>query len=371
MRITKLDGLRGIFSLMIVFLHYKEPLLPEYIYNSFLIRESYTFVDFFFVLSGFVISYNYHSLGTTEDFWIYLKKRFARLYPLLVFTVLISLTFILFTTYFFPQLRNNIEPLSVHILKTLDSLTFLNSTPLLGSSSGTNPASWSISSEMISYIVFGLMAVLLVGRKMKIGFSIVLIVLSCVFLYYSGKFFSNGEYGFLRGLVGFFSGYLVWNLSRLKFKLNNNLEYLIPVFLALILYRLNAIENTSNEGLIFSMITIPLFFSLSILCLLKTDGLLSKMLDLKPIQFLGKISYSVYLNHSILILVFPRLVFKVFKLRETEFNQILVLIISIGIVLLFSSFTYIYVEKKGGKLLRKFLLQKSTISRFYELKRGK
>ena len=224
---------------------------------------------------------------------------------------------------------------------------------------------------MISYIVFGLMGILLVGRRAKLTFSIALIACSCAFLYFNGEFFSSGEYGFLRGLVGFFSGYLVWNLSRLQFKLNSNLEYLIPLFLTLILYRLNLIENTSKEGLVFSMIAIPLFFSLSILCLLKTDGLLSKILDLKPIQFLGKISYSVYLNHAIINLVFPRTIFKIFKLRETTFNQILVFAITLAIVLLFSSFTYTYVEKKGGKFLRKLLLQKFTVHKSYELRGDK
>lgn len=371
MRITKLDGLRGIFSLMIVFLHYKESLLPSYIYDSFIIRESYAFVDFFFVLSGFVIAHNYHSLKTATDFWIYLKKRFARLYPLLVFTVLISLFFILFTTYFLPEFRNNIEPLGVHLLKTLDSLTFLNSTPILGESSGMNPASWSISSEMISYIAFGLCGILLVRSRLKLVFSVCLIVGSCVFLYFNGKYFSNGEYGFLRGFVGFFSGYIVWELNKLKFKLNNNLEYIIPVLLCLILYRLNVLENTSKAGLIFSMTAIPLFFSLSILCLLKTNGFLSKLLDFKPVQFLGKISYSVYLNHSILILVFPRVIFKVFKFEETEFNQILVLIMSVIIVLVYSSFTYTYIEQKTGKLLRKFLLKGSETPKLSDLKINK
>ncbi len=357
MRITKLDGLRGIFSLMIVFLHYKKPLLPNYIYDSFIIRESYAFVDFFFVLSGFVIAHNYNSLKSKDEFWKYLKKRFARLYPLLLFTVLINLSFLLFTTYFLPQFRNNIEPLSVHLLKTLDSLTFLNSTPILGDSSGTNPASWSISSEMISYIAFGLFCISIASKNLKIIFSIGLIVISCLFLYHGGEYFSNGKFGFLRGFVGFFSGYIVWELNKLKFKLNNNLEFVIPIILVLILHRLNTIENTSQAGLIFSMISIPLFFSLSILCLLKTNGVLSKLLDLKPIQFLGKISYSVYLNHGILILIFPRVVFKVFKLEETEFNQILILSISIILVLTFSNFTYKYVEQKGGKFLRKQLLR--------------
>ena len=79
MRITKLDGLRGICSLMVVFYHYGETLIPDFIFNNFIIRQSWSFVDFFFVLSGFVIVYNYKNLCNVHDFWLYLKKRFIRL----------------------------------------------------------------------------------------------------------------------------------------------------------------------------------------------------------------------------------------------------------------------------------------------------
>ena len=68
-RIKKLDGLRGVFSLMVLFFHYRENMLPEMIYNNFLIRESYLFVDFFFVLSGYVIALNYNVLSMIINIW--------------------------------------------------------------------------------------------------------------------------------------------------------------------------------------------------------------------------------------------------------------------------------------------------------------
>ena len=70
MRIHKLDGLRGFCSLMVVFYHYPQPFLPDFIFSNFFIRESWSFVDFFFVLSGFVISYNYSTLSNSNDFWL-------------------------------------------------------------------------------------------------------------------------------------------------------------------------------------------------------------------------------------------------------------------------------------------------------------
>ena len=91
MRITQLDGLRGLFSVLIIFLHYPKEYLPSYIYENFIIRNSFIFVDFFFVISGFVISYNYSK--TNLDLKLFLKKRIIRLYPLLFYTSFIFIFF--------------------------------------------------------------------------------------------------------------------------------------------------------------------------------------------------------------------------------------------------------------------------------------
>ena len=44
---------------MVVFYHYPIDFIPHSVHDFFLVAKSYLFVDFFFVLSGFVISYNY------------------------------------------------------------------------------------------------------------------------------------------------------------------------------------------------------------------------------------------------------------------------------------------------------------------------
>ena len=130
MRIAKLDGLRGIFSLMIVFLHYDKRLLPDFLADNFIIRESWVFVEFFFVLSGFVISHNYYKLSGYDNLKLFLKKRFIRLYPLLLFSTLVFLFFELFSNIFLVNYINTPESLSSLIYKTIDTLLLTNSTPL-------------------------------------------------------------------------------------------------------------------------------------------------------------------------------------------------------------------------------------------------
>ena len=176
MRIKKLDGLRGICSLMLVIYHYSQDFLPNYIYNFFIIRQSHTFVDFFFVLIGFVIAHNYNSLENFKDLWTYLKKRFIRLYPLLLHGQHLLLVAMIISNNFLTKYIDEGSSLMEQIFTALDSLTFLNSTPLLGDSLGMNHPSWSISAEMISYIIFGLFSVILI-KTAKLFYSYV----SCVY----------------------------------------------------------------------------------------------------------------------------------------------------------------------------------------------
>ncbi|MBS1732124.1 MAG: acyltransferase, partial [Bacteroidetes bacterium] len=57
-RLDQLDGLRGLFCLMVILTHF--PFKDSLPVSNFIVRQGYLFVDFFFVLSGFVIAFNYY-----------------------------------------------------------------------------------------------------------------------------------------------------------------------------------------------------------------------------------------------------------------------------------------------------------------------
>ena len=93
-RIHKLDGLRGLFALFVVLFHFNKHNAPQYIVNNFFVRESYMFVDFFFILSGFVITLSYdQKITNSKTFFQFLKKRWNRLYPLLFFSTFLGTIF--------------------------------------------------------------------------------------------------------------------------------------------------------------------------------------------------------------------------------------------------------------------------------------
>ena len=359
MRIYKLDGLRGIFSLMIVFFHYREAFLPEFMHQLFFVRQAYTFVDFFFVLSGYVIAFNYNQLNSFKEFKIYIKKRFVRLFPLLFFTTTLTLIFDFVGNFYLPSLVNNVDSLSVLLLRYMDTLFFTNSCPILGSTSGINGASWSISSEMISYLAFGIISIYTIGKRKNLIIA-TLIFICIAFSVYNGSHFNTGDYGFIRGLISFNFGFFVWYTSNLKTikQIPNVFEYMIPVMLLIIFYVMHNYLNEYNKEM-FGLFIVPIFFSLSIAVLLRTNGGLSNFLSSKPLVFLGDISYSIYLNHALMVIVIPKIIFSLFKVPQNTFTELFLLILIIALTIIVSNYTYLYIEKKGGKVLRNYLFEKN------------
>ena len=360
-RLNNLDGLRGIFSLMVVLYHYSEKILPEFIYNNFLIRSSDLFVDFFFVLSGFVICLNYKNFNHPKQLKVFISKRFFRLYPLLFYTVSVFLFFEIIGSYFFSELINNSNSVQENINNTLESLTFMNSTPILGTSMGMNYPSWSISSEMISYLTFGLIMIL-PKNKNRILLNVIVVLISIIILFSLGGGINSflGDYGFIRGLISFFLGVLVSEIYlTTKIIFRNYLEIISVLIIVISLYTIH------NQLLVkeASIVLIPLIFSFSILVFSKTNGNISKILQSNLFQFFGKISYSIYLNHGLLIIFIPKIIFNFLGAQNNLQNQLMAFLISILFLITYSYFTYKFVEIKIGGYLKNKVLESNIINK--------
>src|SRR6266498_3136223 len=90
-RFDALDGWRGVCACFVVLFHFHG---YSPIYSSPLVRHSYLFVDFFFVLSGFVIAWNYaERLGSWPEVRRFLLLRLGRVYPLHVFMLFCFLAY--------------------------------------------------------------------------------------------------------------------------------------------------------------------------------------------------------------------------------------------------------------------------------------
>lgn len=346
-RIEQLDGLRGIFSVFVI-AHHHNAFRSSIFYNNFFVINSSLFVDFFFVLSGFVIAVNYlDSINSQKDFIQFVKKRFFRLYPLLFYTEIVFLIANLLGDH--STLKNASDlSLEYYFLTVLDTLTFMGSTPVFGGWMGLNYPAWSISSEMIAYVIFG-MVILLFPYFKKLAF-VLIILLSTIFILFYGEYMLSYDYGFIRGTLCFSIGVLTLEISK-----DRNLElsiWEIPyLFSLLILMYLTHFYEWNLLRLIF-----PIIFALGIIVFANSSGVIKQILTTRFFQYLGRISYSIYLNHAIVLIAVNILLFRALKAPPTELYIGFSLVISIILTIIYSHFTYLWVEIKLGQYLKnKFL----------------
>jgi peptidoglycan/LPS O-acetylase OafA/YrhL len=78
-----LDGLRGIAAIMVVMLHILE-IFSGGDHTKLMINHGYLAVDFFFLLSGFVIAHAYDDRWNKMTIGQFFKRRLIRLHPLII-----------------------------------------------------------------------------------------------------------------------------------------------------------------------------------------------------------------------------------------------------------------------------------------------
>jgi peptidoglycan/LPS O-acetylase OafA/YrhL len=92
-----LDGLRGVASVLVVIFHLFEAFSGGIPQNQ-IINHGYLAVDFFFLLSGFVIAYAYDDRWGTMSPWGFCKRRLVRLQPMVIAGTLLGRCFSRFRT---------------------------------------------------------------------------------------------------------------------------------------------------------------------------------------------------------------------------------------------------------------------------------
>ena len=96
-----LDGLRGVAALMVVLFHIFETYSKGPAYQ--IVNHGYLAVDFFFVLSGFVIGYAYDDRWDRMTTWGFFKRRLTRLHPMVIAGTLIGAALFFFSGTAFPK----------------------------------------------------------------------------------------------------------------------------------------------------------------------------------------------------------------------------------------------------------------------------
>jgi peptidoglycan/LPS O-acetylase OafA/YrhL len=179
-----------------------------------------------------------------------------------------------------------------------------------------------------------------------------IITLCCfVFLAVHQNYFVTGDYGFIRGLACFNLGYFVFKITAKPFHLPNYFEVFIGGLIILLMYVYHMAILNHSKSVLGIQFLIPIAFATGIVTLIKTNGLLSKILQTKPLMYLGKISYSVYLNQALIIGYFIPKLYKWVNWSQGETKKTICVVLLLIILIIYSWGTQFIIENKLGKKL--------------------
>ena len=381
--VLALDSIRGVAAVTVVIHHViRMPiLLSAFPQNAWIdwafFREGGFLVDLFFVLSGIVMSLSY----VQPDFGHFslrefMVRRLARVYPLHIVMLFVNLLFRLVRIEFVALGLITAVPyafevnnaysffLNVFLLHSLGFVQYLN----------WNAPSWSISVEFYTYLIFGLLLLSAQRLRSPRGFYLcaALLVIGSWFALYAiigrKELGAQFDWGILRCLISFFLGVLtVKFVSRLSVSPTPTVQGAIQ-FAALVA----SIAHVSMiEAYPWISYLVPLTFAVFLGSLLAFPdaAFVPRILVTKPLVWLGKRSYSIYMVHAFVILLAEYFVRALGPRPVAALEAIcgglaasLTLVAILAAVLILSAFTYAYVEIPGGKLLRRWLQDKTSFS---------
>lgn len=319
-----LEVFRGIAALFVVFHHALVSI--EYYHNyttpflKFICHIGKYGVDFFFVLSGFIITYSY-SETTSNNFQG--LKRFLKLRCIRIYTPFVPISiFLLLLYHFFPTISN--------ASKNIDLVTSLTLIPL-GKPALT--VAWTLSHEMLFYLIFSLRFLL-----PKYWNTLIICWVSLIVCHY--LFFDFSSHSMIQVLV---SPY--------------NLEFIFGCWVAH-LFLTNRMFSIKQMGSILCLCLVVFFYIVAngyyevpflsnfvfmLFCgLLIQWSLVKQLQPVKSVIYVGTISYSIYLIHNPLQVIIVRF----FPKFHSELSLIFLLTLIVFFVLLFSGFYYQIFEKK-------------------------
>jgi len=279
-------------------------------------------VQIFWCISGFVISYIYLDKINSISFKKFAGNRISRLYPLHLITLIVALVIHIIYEYSvnFPLSQFND---SYHFIL---HLFFISSWGLEQGPSYNLPI-WSVSKEIIAYILFFFLASNINNLSFK---KIIFALFPLILLNKLPIFASDQHVNLLSCLILFLSGLLIYKLYLIK----KNLFFIIGLLLLVVSFVGNF------KIFIFSPGILILFISL--------EKFLGKNVK-KIFSLLGNLTYSSYLFHyplTALIIIY-------FKDRIEIFSNNYFFIGYLFFVLFLSHLSFKYFEIKAKYFFRK------------------
>lgn len=303
-----LDGLRGVAAIIVVIFH----VLEAYSGTRFkqIINHGYLAVDFFFLLSGFVVAYAYDDRWGKMTQWDFYKRRLIRLQPMVIMGSIIGAIF--FYTQAgatFPLIAQT--PVWKMLLVMLVGFTMIP-LPISMDIRGwqemhpLNGPAWSLFFEYVANILYALVFRRF-SKKVLTVFVVIFAALLVRYLVWGpqgdviGGWSINAEQlniGFTRLLYPFFAGILLCRMGKLIHIKN---AFTICSLLLIVVFAIPRVGDGHTLWMngLYESFTIILMFPLIVA--IGAGGHITGGFAKKACKFLGDISYPIYITHYALI----------------------------------------------------------------------
>jgi peptidoglycan/LPS O-acetylase OafA/YrhL len=343
--IRPLTSIRGIAAMAVVIYHFAGNFADKFYLDNatLLFSRGYLWVDFFFLLSGFILSHVHAEefARGSAPYHAFLLKRIARVYPLHVVTL-----FILLLPLFWPRAQ---------VLQTTRTPASFVSNLLMVQAWGAsdhlswNYPSWSISDEWAAYLLFPvIVAVFYRGSLILAATVAALAIFGLDWLTtFAGPPDRAHDFGvnvgWLRCLVEFSTGVVVYRIFKMRpYAMRSDLAFGVLATAVLIAMHFG----------IPDMIIVFLFCGLLCATALNT-GKAKRVLSLRPIYYLGLISYSIYMTQALVQLGFmDKEPFRNFVASLPPWSAFVVFVLCCASVIGVAAVSYRFVELPGRSMVK-------------------
>lgn len=398
--LNAVTGLRFYAACGVVALHYFTTFAPGSVLRAvmpasilWILDQGWLAVDFFFLLSGFILAYSYDAgsnrglRGTRSAFWL---ARIARIYPVYLLGLVLGVI-----SQFRPVSRS-ISGMTLHP-STVGTVQAALVSPLLLQSwipsqitaTAWNPPGWSLSDEAFFYLLFPLLLVWM-GRFSATRLRVTAVVAWLSFYLLILAYFIAMSVAYGQSRWPWWTNYLPDNNP-----LFHLCEFILGIALGLLFVRRRSVAPVSDEtrsrrlrhvsvwhdvafvGVVLAiviqllivrqvlvlqllsgtaMILMPSIAAVVVLAA-QERGIVAGCLSAKASVRLGEISYSVYILHWPLWYLLAWVSKAVFDVDADN----LVLLPIFALLVLGSSFaSYTYLEQPARKLLRSWSQRRPT-----------
>ena len=341
--------------MMVVFSHLRflatseSPVLSS-LYES-VFYEGYIGVTFFFILSGFILSFSYTSRIKNNEITLidYIIARFARIYPLHILTLIFALPLVFYGVY------KNTDSLLTLIPNIFLVQSFI---PLEEYFFSGNAPSWSLSNEMFFYLLFPFLLFRNSVFLVTISLAIVLFQVTVAQLGLSTGKQHHLIYIFpITRLLDFMVGILLFRVyCHFKDKdlsINPDIFQLFSIVLLIVAITMK--DNILQAYRYDLYYILPM--SLLIFSFAYSEGKISSFLSTKVFILLGEASFSLYLIHQLVIRYISAVNSFAFGFNGVAWDLIFSLLVIITSIVL-SLIMYRFYELTATRRFRNFLLEK-------------